>query len=674
MKKRNIYIGLFAIALSISGCSESYLDLKNYGAYDDFNSPSKVNWYIAGLYDYYFYGYNNPGEVLTGSWTDRNNLTEEAWGISTGSKTDPTATHSIISDLNSYFMSGYFGSKLGSSPTNNAYTRIRNCNILLRDIDGSDVSQEIKNQAKGQALFMRAMQLFDLVRTYGPVPIVTTVISAEVLETGLPRASVTKCVDQILKDLNQAAQLLPAKWGASDYGRLTSVGALAYKSRVLLTYASPIFNKDWDNPQNERWQKALKATEEARTAIEAAGYGLSECSNAAGWATMMSVSNNTYIANKEALIIKLNTSTVTDNSDYNGWENSARLSSQGGGGGVDVPVELIDAFPMADGTAASVKVADNVENFLLNRDPRFYRTFAFSGVQWGYKEAPKDIAWTYRWLQGYDSKTNAPIYIGRNLTESPVVVRKMTSPTASSATLEYSGTSIYEYRFAELVLNLAECYAATGNISKALSCIGEIRGRVGIPSANNYGLGNITDRHAAIAACLKEREIELAYEGKRSWDLWRWLLYDGGQDSDLKLSTTNTCTALGIPQLNGTHRTSLWVVCKNGTYTMGTADPLATLSQTVSANPDDANFQTQLQTLVTFWNTHFEYAEPTSPGDKDSKSNAINILWKGNYYINGLDKTVLDNNSWLGQTVGWGDQNGNAGTIVFQDDESLTEN
>ncbi len=680
MKKKNIlYIGALAMGLSMSGCSDSFLDMNNYGAYDNFNSPSKINWYMAGLYDYYFGGYTSPSEVLTGQWKDWNNLTEEAWGIDGNGKLDPNAKATGVSDLNGSFMSGYFGSKLGTSPSNNSYTRIRNCNLILNEIDEANASREIRDYAKGQVLFMRAMQLFDLMRIYGPVPIVTTVVDAEVIEEGLPRASVTQCVNQIVSDLNEAASLLPDRWGAGDYGRLTRAGALAYKSRVLLTYASPLFNKDWDNPQNERWQKALKATEDARKELEAAGYGLDECHDAASWATMLSVSNNTYVNNKEGLIVKLFSNSSVDEAVNNEWEDKIRMTSQGGGGGVPTPLELVDIFPMADGTQPTddAKISKGSMTFMLNRDPRFYRTFAFSGVQWGYDGHATDTIWAYQWFNKEPEFVDGEYTINlsaseQNAIDGPIFVRKMSDAAAKLDEYEFSGTTIYEYRFAELVLNLAECYAATGNTAKALACIGELRARVGIPASNNYGLGNITDKHKAIAACLRERQIELAYEGKRAWDMWRWLLYDGGQDEALKLSNVNTCTALGVTPMNGTHRTSCLLTVKNGLYTIGTNEALLAERQTVGADPNSPDFQNQLKALSDFWKQYFTYQDLVVVADHDSNNKQVDIHWRGNYYISGLDKTVLDNNEWLGQTIGWTDHNQNAGTILFQDDETLT--
>ncbi|MEZ5005848.1 MAG: RagB/SusD family nutrient uptake outer membrane protein [Bacteroides graminisolvens] len=38
-------------------------------------------------------------------------------------------------------------------------------------------------------------------------------------------------------------------------------------------------------------------------------------------------------------------------------------------------------------------------------------------------------------------------------------------------------------------------------------------------------VGTIANKNEAIKACLRERQIELAYEGKRFWDIWRWMLY-----------------------------------------------------------------------------------------------------------------------------------------------------
>lgn len=674
MKKSAFHIRFLfwiLIFLGESACSESFLrNMENYGSYGDetFNSETMVTDYVNTLYARAFRGYNLPGQDLLGLWADRSNLTTEKWGMSDW--INPSVTHYTSASEATNLVS-YFGYALGTSTNNTPYTRIRNGNILLEELESSTISETSKNYARGQALCLRAMQLFDLVRTYGSVPIVTKVLNATVAGPAeqLPRASVTRCVEQILRDLNEAASLLPDDWGASEYGRLTSGAALALKSRVLLTYASPVFNRDWDNPDNKRWAAALKATLAAQSAL--AANGLDGCSNAREWAEMLARTDNSF--HKEAIILKLLTDEQGSDNEYNGWEHLLRLPSQEGLNGYAAPIEMIDAFPMADGRRPTdkVKIALGSKSFFVGRDPRFYRTFAFNGIKWGYNEHPDNVVWAYRWREsGY-----AYGYSDQNQIESPAFVRKMTGmETSTTENFSYSSIDIYEYRYAELILNLAECYAATGHPDEAVKWLGEIRKRVGIPAGEDgtYGIGRLTDRHQAIEACLYERQIELAYEGKRFWDVWRWLLYDGGQGDGLQLSDVNTCTALGIPPLNGTHRTSLYVDVLSYHYTIGEEDPLLSKRSDMEADPDAADFEEQLVRLQGFWEKYFTYGMPDAPADRDKNDNPVDIFWRPNYYIHGLGSIVLNNNTWLGQTIGWTDPNGMDGTIGWQDSETLT--
>lgn len=697
MKKKNIfYIALLALGFSTVGCSDSFLDMAQDGVYDRLDTETKATWYINALYELMYKGFNTPNKTIVYQSTSFDNLTEEAWGIS--AKTNPGTTYYTITELgNSSFMASYFGTSLaaGKKSPASGYHQIRYCNNLLEELDNnaSSFNKDYIKKAKGQAYFLRAAQMFDLVRIYGPVPIVTTVLNAEASDTGLPRSSVTQCVEQIVKDLNTAAEMLPDYWSGDDYGRVTRGAALALKSRVLLTYASPIFNRNWNNPDNIRWKKALKAAQDAQAAMP--DKGLDGISSAKEWENMLCKSSNTE-DNKETIFLRLNHQGKESGATYNGWEQSARLTSQGGSGGIKVPIELIDKFPNADGTL--VKEADKLANgnmhFMENRDPRFYRTFAFNGMIWGYKELPNDTVWAYRWIKSLVPDENAETpntylatygYSEENNVPSPVFIRKMTNIQAAKEEFEYSGINVYEYRYAELALNLAECYAATGQVELCKQELGKLRARVGIPKGNqNYGLDSyINSRESAIAGCLHERLIELAYEGKRYWDIWRWLLYDGGQGycgngERMYLSDENTCEILGLTPLIGTCRTSRYIDVKSELYIPGnnddnlTADPLLNARETVGADPDSPDFQKELKKVAEFWEQNFQLKEPPTPGDKDSNNNPVLLSWKSNYYISGINNTALTKNPWLGQTIGWGDTNGSPGTINFQDDEVLS--
>ena len=104
MKKKNfLYTGTLALGMFMSGCSDSFLDMNNYGAYDDFNSETKITWYLAGLYQTSFENYTSPTSQYLGLYTsyaqDFNEFTDEMWGITSTSRIDPSTQYSTIDDI-----------------------------------------------------------------------------------------------------------------------------------------------------------------------------------------------------------------------------------------------------------------------------------------------------------------------------------------------------------------------------------------------------------------------------------------------------------------------------------------------------------------------------------------------------------------------------------------------
>ena len=649
--KFNIYIVLALLVFVGSSCSDDFLEeKKNYGQIDDsfYKSEEFVDWYVNNIYYDFNSGFSSPISSIVGSYSsDYTNMTEEIGGMK-----DPINPTVLLEDADDG--SSYYGTRLENKIKNEPYNRIRDCNSLIEEIDvkGSNLDEEYRNQAKGQMYYFRAIQYFDLMRIYGGVPLVTTVEMASSTNESLklPRATITEMVDQIVADLDMAASLLPSTWPASDYGRVTKGAALAQKSRVLLTASSPLFNADWDNTGNDRWQQALQAGLDAETELKAAGYGLYG-SSAKDWADMFVIDNSPC---SEAICVQLLGNGTSDVVINNGWEKSIRLTGQDGGGGRAVPKEMIDLFPMADGSRPTVNNGYDDFLFFVNRDPRFYRTFAFSGSKWGYKDNSDATVWAYRWLNSSDQNS----FSDNNDISSPAFVRKMTNIDASNeSSFEYSGTDIFEYRYAELLLNIAECYAAKGDIQNCLSYLGKIRARVGIPSVNNYGIGSIADKYAAIEACLYERRVELAYEGKRFGDIQRWMLYN----DDSGVGNT-TCASLGIDPINGTQRTGHYLQLKGD---VADEDPLTGIRDTISVDPDATDFQEEVQNLAAFYGDHFVLEELETPMD-NVNGEAVQIDWKQHYYIMGLRSTVLSNNPWLKQTIGWKDENGTLGTYEYR--------
>ncbi len=650
--KINLYISLALIVFASVSCSDDFLEEKeNYGDYDYsfYETQERVDWYINNLYYDFFSGYKTPTATLVGSYdTEKTSMTEEVGGIQ--DLINPTITYEDADDA-----SGYYGTKVENKIKNNPYTRIRDCNELIEDIDvrGASLDEDYRNHAKGQMYYLRAIQYFDLMRTYGGVPIVLTVENASSTDESIkhPRASVSELVDQIVADLDEAASLLPENWDASDYGRVTKGAALAQKARVLLTFASPLFNTDWDNSNSDRWNNALQAGLAAEIQLTADGYGLYG-STAKDWQDMFLVDNSFC---SEAITVQLLGSGTSSTSLNNSWEKNIRLSSQDGGGGLSAPKEMIDLFPMADGSRPTIDNGYDEFLFFKDRDPRFYRTFAFSGCKWAYKDNDESIVWAYRWVDA----NNITYTSDDNSVSSPAFVRKMTNSSAdNTSSFQYSGTDIFEYRYAELLLNIAECYAAKGDVSNCVSYLGFVRNRVGISSANNYGIGTLNDKYEAIEACLYERRVELAYEGKRFWDIQRWMLYN----DDANINNT-TCAKLGLATINGTQRTGHYLQYKD---VVTEDDPLALVREDVVVDIDASDFDTQIQDLADIYTNNFVLADLETPMD-NVDGEAVQIDWKSNYYIMGLKTDVLTLNTWLEQTIGWKDASGSEGTFDYQE-------
>lgn len=654
MKNKIAYLLFFVVAVASVGCNKKFLEeMKSYDKYDEsiFTNEIQTGWYIDRLYNYYFAPYRNPTLTVVGLYNNtRHMITEEQGaGGNVNKFINPNRTLQFAADADNYF-----GTPLESKVINNPYSRIRNANFLIEKIDGAGqvLPEAFRKTAKGQMYFFRALQYFDLVRTYGGVPIVTSVEEASATDESLkiPRAKSSEVFDQIIKDLDSAVALLPMIWPNenSDYGRFNGAAAVAMKSRVLLTAASPLFNPDWDNPGDERWQKALAASLEAETILTANGYG-NAIHSAKDWSEVTFKNDNDF--NGEGIFVILLSDKNTSNAINASWENSIRPRDHNGGGGISVPKGMLDLFPLATGERPTAANGYNDTFFFEKRDPRFYRTFAFSGAKWGISGNSDKRTWLYRWKDEDDEIQ----YYENNQTISPAVVRKMSNPKADSTAFIYSGTDIFDFRYGELLLNIAECYAATGDIGNCIAYLGKIRDRVGIPAANNWGIGTLAGRHAALEACLYERRVELAYEGKRFWDIHRWMLYD-----DDAAYGDNTNAMLGIPAINGTNRTGYYWQAK-----VSGDDPVDAVERTITIDPDASDFAAEIDRLKQLYRNKFVMTPLDQPMDRDG-SKPVNIMFRPNYYISGLQPNVLSNNPWLTQTIGWQDYTGGAGTFNYR--------
>ena len=709
--KSSLIVATLAAAALFSGCSTDFLEEKqNYGNYTDeiYNdyegALGRVNYLYAALLPYSGGSTTNFGWHSTGESDDWSKSTEEYGGFS--SFVDPTLilTNSTVTDY-------IYGENKNVSP----YGRIRECNLIKEGIEASTLSDDEKNELLGQVYFFRAWCYYRLVKIYGGISIVDYAQNPIVGDSGgsdlvIPRSTTKECIDFICEDLDNAINMLPDGWDspATNYGRVTKGAAMALQGRARLLYASPLFNRSDDA---DRWTLAYDANKAAK---ELLSYSFSDAgSNASAWADMFSSYNSS-----EAVFAALYNNVVDGEYDrWNGWENSIRPANIYGGGGKNTTAQMVDIFPMADGKLPSTATTYtklsksstypyDSEVFFVNRDPRFYRTFAFPGVRWTsdadlstgntdqplvypYSSGKNYELWSYVWYPDEETKDAEELSgwaadgLGDNTTS--VYIRKRsddydvnTSPLYifewSTYKYKRSAAPYMEIRYAEVLLNFAEAACGANHLTKAVEALQEIRARVGYTSDNNYGLDAdlASDRAKLFSAILYERQIELAYEGKRYDDMRRWLLWDGGVgQANLNSSWAltgfdgNTCNYLGVTPLNGTRRTGIEerVADTYGYASKANAnDPLTAASVTrpialnLSSNTTITGDEGAIDNLVTFYRNNLTRKTTRLDGDP-----TYTIDFQPKYYIIGFKENMQKNNTQLKQTIGWADySNGGA--------------
>lgn len=114
------------------------------------------------------------------------------------------------------------------------YQGIARSNMVLDRIKGVSMDETIKMQYQAEARFIRALSYFNLVRLWGAVPLVMSIISPEDA-LGYKRQEVSKVYAVIEEDLLFSLQHLPENYSEANLGRATSTAASALLGKVYLT-------------------------------------------------------------------------------------------------------------------------------------------------------------------------------------------------------------------------------------------------------------------------------------------------------------------------------------------------------------------------------------------------------------------------------------------------------
>jgi hypothetical protein len=183
--------------------------------------------------------------VLSNMYAQFNGLIDASVSPPIGTYSDELSTTSS----NSVDIEYYDGKVSVTNSTNlncwqSFYSVIYQCNSILENIDGSpNITPAVKQQVKGEALFLRSVSYFYLLNLYGDVPLLLT---TDVDVTSVAeRTPLMKIYNQIVNDLVQAKDILSEQYPSDDRVRANKWAASALLARVYL------YQENWSNAESE---------------------------------------------------------------------------------------------------------------------------------------------------------------------------------------------------------------------------------------------------------------------------------------------------------------------------------------------------------------------------------------------------------------------------------------
>ena len=236
MKSLIKYISLSSIILMLAGC-DSFVEvnlpksqLSNTAVFDSYATADAA---VADIY-----GKIRDAGLLNGSYTGISNQL--------GNYTDELTAFGGPSNPSIPF---YNNTLLASSGNvlqywNTSYNQIYAANAVIEGVQASkNIAEENKNRLLGEALFIRALSHFYLVKLFGGIPYILNTDYRK--NSTASRISVEEVYKNIITDLEKAIALLPENYSSSQ-----RIRANKYCGRALLarTYLE---NQSYEEASNE---------------------------------------------------------------------------------------------------------------------------------------------------------------------------------------------------------------------------------------------------------------------------------------------------------------------------------------------------------------------------------------------------------------------------------------
>jgi hypothetical protein len=420
-----------------------------------------------------------------------------------------------------------------------AWYGISVANMALQKIEEPGLfegTDEEKNFIKGQALFFRGWFYFEICRYWGGMPYVTRVLKADenLISDEFKRLNFQETALKMAEDFRAAADLLPNHWDQSVVGqktlnhnrdRINKFHALGYLGKVLLYAGSPMMNEEATGSNtfnSELCKRSAEAFGELLTLADATGiYKLQ------GWSAYMDnfyKLTNLRPGGTEVIM----SPTIYDRSRVRNSTLGAISPSSFGlnsGNDADVPTHnYTKNFGMSNG----LPITDPASGFnpldpWTNREPRFYKDIAIDGEKWWATAGLDMYAQLYNGGR-HRSQINPPSVTGYYQKKFNAL-----SPTYSLSAAGQVMAYVPYLRLADVYLMYAEAVLfspagtpqskAVNYTLTAVQALNVIRNRAQLA---NISAAYTANRDIFFEEIVRERAVELAFEGQRFCDLRRW--------------------------------------------------------------------------------------------------------------------------------------------------------
>lgn len=548
---------------------------EQYDLEGTFSNRQKTEQYLNNVYSYVpdetqeRFPNGNRGGIWTGGSLEGNitwswHITNE-WGMGT--------VYASSGWINYWFIEYYKG--------------IAKASTFIANVDRcTEATANDRLVWKAQARALRAYYYFLLFRSYGPIVLLgeeAIPLDADLSTLLKERNSVDECVDWIAEEFDKAAEDLPAKYDGTNLGRFDKGACKAFKAKLLLYAASPLFNCNstyasivnqdgkqlfpQDKAQEQaKWERARAAYKEFFDAFVPSTYSLYTTAGSNGqtdyFESYRRITSGTYYndaSNKEQIFIRL-VDHATHTYELTPYHKHVDDSSVKGGLGFGTTQEMVDLFftdkglrivddpdykeytgiPSSDfyGSSSDYNNPANPEytffkansdktlNQWKNREPRFYASITYNGSTWVNQSTNLGKITTELNYNG----NSGPAVAGHDAPVEGYGIRKM-APMDRNSGLH----CVNLLRLADMYLGYAETLSACGQYSEAMKYVNSVRARAGVPGYGNdggtdsNGLNYITypaNRDDVDKRIRRERLIELCYEWNRYFDVRRWKVAD----------------------------------------------------------------------------------------------------------------------------------------------------